>query len=789
MKHRYQISGLSCQGCSNHVTEALLTIKEVEGVHVDLEKGWVEIILNTPIDIPRLNVPLKGSQYALHSMEHSVPKINDNQKNDLQQFGTFYCPMRCEGDKTYSKAGDCPVCGMDLVPIQVNVEEEYTNYSNLLKKLIVATLFTVPIFLIAMLEMFELNAIEQFLPKVYSNWIQFTLSLPVVFYATWMFFTRAWTSIVRRSLNMFTLIGIGAGAAWGVSVVGLLFPSLFPDQFKGDSGSVHLYFEAATVILTLVLLGQVLETKAHIRTNSAVKELLKLTPRTTIVVDASGDREISIDEINVADKLRIKPGAKIPVDGRIIEGIGSINESMISGEPIPVDKTLGDSVRAGTINGTGSFIMEAEKVGEDTLLSQIVRMVNEASRSQAPIQRLADKISTYFVPIVICVAIITFFVWFFIGPEPQLTYGFINAVAVLVIACPCALGLATPMSIMVGVGKGAQSGVLVKDAESLELLNKVTVLILDKTGTITKGRPSVEKVIGSSEYSDESLIEIAASINKRSEHPLAQAIVAHAEGNSSLKVGRFESITGKGVKGVIDGCTVLIGNFRLLEDHKVEIDASIFNKAEEEQAKGKTVPFIAMNNKLVGCIVIYDAIKPSSKTAISTLQNKGVRVVMMTGDNEFTAEAVAQEVEVDGHFSDCLPEDKLNYVKELQRNDEIVAMVGDGINDAPALALSDIGIAMGTGTDVAIESSEITLVQGDLLGIVQARSLSEKVLKNIKQNLVFALGYNVLGVPIAAGVLYPFFGILLSPMIAALAMSFSSVSVIANALRLRTKSI
>jgi len=545
------------------------------------------------------------------------------------------------------------------------------------------------------------------------------------------------------------------------------------------------------VILTLVLLGQLLEAKAHSKTNNAVKELLKLAPNKTIRIQEGKDVEVSIDIVNVGDLLRIKPGDKIPVDGKIIEGTTAIDESMITGEPIPVDKKIGDEVTSGTINGKQSFVMKAEKVGLDTLLSQIIKMVNSASRSKAPIQKLADKISGYFVLVVIVVSIITFTVWKMVGPEPSFVYAFVNAIAVLIIACPCALGLATPMSVMVGVGKGAQEGVLIKNAESLEKMNKVNVLIIDKTGTVTEGKPSVEKIVSLSNYSENDLAQFVASVNKQSEHPLAEATVRFAESKKIgfLEIDDFNSITGKGVKACVSNQVILVGNEKLLADHSIVLDGNIAQLSKIEQSKGKTVPFIVIDNKLTGFVVISDAIKETSKSAISSLKSKGIKVIMMTGDNEYTAKAVVEELGLTNYFADCLPKDKLNKVRELQDNGNVVAMVGDGINDAPALALADVGLAMGTGTDVAIESSAIKLIKGDLRGIIKAKMLSYKVMNNIRQNLFFALAYNIIGIPIAAGLLFPIFGMLLSPMIAALAMSFSSVSVIANALRLRTQSI
>jgi P-type Cu+ transporter len=786
MNHTYKISEMSCNGCRAHVEKSLSEIEGVEAVQVDLEKKEAEITMSKHIDIDILKQSLADTKYGIHLLTDEIkPKAKPV---PISSGGVYYCPMHCEGDKTYDKPGDCLVCGMDLVPQETGNDEENVTYKKLLKKFWIACIFTLPIFTIAMVEMIPGNPLHKIMPKFYWNWTQFILSLPVVFYATWMFFERAYSSIVRRNLNMFTLIGIGAGVAWTFSLVGLLIPNVFPDQFKSDDGSVHIYFEAATVILTLVLLGQLLEARAHNRTNSAVKELLKLAPNKAFRIENGVEVEIPIEEIKVGDLLRVKPGDKIPVDGLVTEGESSIDESMISGEPIPVDKIIGDRISSGTINGTQSFIMKAEKIGADTLLSQIIHMVNNASRSKAPIQKLADKISGYFVPVVIGISVLTFIIWYILGPDPKFVYSFVNAIAVLIIACPCALGLATPMSVMVGVGKGAQLGVLIKDAESLEKMNKIDTLIIDKTGTVTEGMPSVEKMISADSTELEELIVAVASVNQLSEHPLAVATVEFASnrGLKTTQVSEFESFTGKGVRAVLNGNTVLIGNSKLMDEHKIKIDGALADKAKTEQLKGKTVPFVAIDGKLVGFVVISDAIKKSSKQAISLLMNKGIDVIMMTGDNEFTARAVAEEIGVSNFEFDCLPKDKLDRVEELKKKGKKVAMVGDGINDAPALALSDVGIAMGTGTDVAIESSEITLIKGDLNGIVKARQLSEKVMTNIKQNLFFALVYNTIGIPIAAGILYPVFGILLSPMIAALAMSFSSVSVISNALRLKS---
>ena len=843
MKHTYIISGMSCNGCRTKVEKTLNGVEGVEAV-VTLDPQEAVITMEKHIPTPVLQEALSG--VGKYTIEMSQPKMGINQIEDeptpkaccgntthhhhkIEEDtkpntpGKYYCPMHCEGDKEYDQAGDCPVCGMDLVkaqdltavktqytcpmhpqivqdgpgscpicgmdlvPMEPTDSEENKTYNDLVRKMKMALLFTVPIFIIAMSDMIPNNPLMQIMDMKSWNWVQLVLSIPVVFYATWMFFIRAWKSLVTWNLNMFTLIGIGSGVAFLFSVFALFFPNVFPAEFKSHTGAVHLYFEATTVILTLVLLGQLLEARAHSQTSGAIKELLKLAPtEATLVVDGK-DKLISIHDIKKGDLLRVKPGDKIPVDGTITDGESTIDESMISGEPIPVDKKVDDGVVAGTINGNKSFVMVAEKIGSETLLSQIVQMVNSASRSRAPIQKLADRISKYFVPIVVLVSVITFFVWAKFGPEQNaLIYGFINAVAVLIIACPCALGLATPMSVMVGVGKGAQSGVLIKNAEALENMNKVNVLITDKTGTITEGKPSVEKVFSTTNQEND-LLQNIASLNQYSEHPLAQAVVnfAKAKKVSLSEVKDFEAISGKGVIGTVANKKVALGNKKLMEQVNASVSEDIENKIIAEQKLGKTVSYIAVDQVVLGYVTITDAIKATSVAAVKELMRQGVEVIMLTGDNVNTAKAVADELQLSSFIAGCLPEDKLNEIKRLQAEGKIVAMAGDGINDAPALAQADIGIAMGTGTDVAIESAKITLVKGDLQGIVKAKKLSHAVMKNIHQNLFFAFFYNALGIPIAAGVLYPFFGILLSPMIAALAMSFSSVSVIANALRLR----
>ncbi|MCA0933913.1 heavy metal translocating P-type ATPase [Lutimonas saemankumensis] len=829
MKHTYHIHGMTCNGCRSHVEESLSKVEGVSKVTVDLDRAEATIKMELHIPIETFQEALKkdGNSYSIFKPgehhQHSKAKKKEQPKgNDT---GTFYCPMHCEGDKTYDKPGDCPVCGMDLVeeqnlststaeqwtcpmhpkivkdeagscpicgmdlvPMQPDLSAEEKTYKKLLKKFWIATAFTLPIFLIAMSEMLNNNPLYDVMEQKYWNWIQFTLSIPVVFYATWMFFERAYKSIKTWNLNMFTLIGIGAGVAWLFSVIGMLFPDVFPSEFKTESGAVHVYFEASTVILTLVLLGQLLEARAHSKTNSAVKELLKFAPNKAIKIVDGEEVEVSIDEIELNDILKVKPGDKIPVDGVITEGNTSIDESMITGEPIPVNKAEDDKVSSGTINGNQSFLMKAEKVGSDTLLSQIIHMVNDASRSRAPIQNLADKVSGYFVPVVVIISVITFIVWSIWGPEPAYVYALVNAIAVLIIACPCALGLATPMSVMVGVGKGAQNGVLIKNAEALEKMDKVNALIVDKTGTITKGKPTVETVGAfNNALSEKEVLQYIVSLNTNSKHPLAEATVKYGKEHITeiLESQDFSAVTGKGVEAKIDGKKAALGNPKMMEYTKADLTSTMKEEAKAYQKQGKTVSYLAIDKIVVGYVVIGDKIKETSAKAIKALQDKGINVIMLTGDNHDTAQAVASELNLADFKASMLPEDKLKEVEKLQVNGKVVAMAGDGINDAPALAKSDVGIAMGTGTDVAIESAMITLVKGDLQGIVKARNLSDDVMKNIKQNLFFALIYNTIGVPIAAGVLFPFIGILLSPMIAALAMSFSSVSVIGNALRIR----
>lgn len=833
MEKQYNISGMSCGGCVANVETALGNLPEVEKVIANLKANEVVLEMTSDIPVEKLQETLikAGLHYTIDNPENENGHASDDHghshehKPMMDGNGIFYCPMHCEDEKTYDKASDCPVCGMDLVeqpklvqasqytcpmhpevvkdapgacpicgmdliPIEPTDNQEDKTYQKLLNKMKISVAFTLPIFIIAMGDLIPGNPLADILSQQNWNWVQLILSVPVVFYASWMFFERAWKSIITWNLNMFTLIGIGAGVAWTFSLVAMLMPDIFPNEFKTEGGTVFVYFEATTVILTLVLLGQLLEAKAHSQTSGAIKALLKLAPTEAVLVSPNQeDKIISINEIKRGDLLRIKPGDKIPVDGKIVEGQSSIDESMITGEPIPVDKQVGDKTSSGTLNGNQSFVMEAEKVGAETLLAQIIQMVNNASRSQAPIQKLADKVSKYFVPIVVMTSLITFGVWVYFGPSDSLVYAFVNAIAVLIIACPCALGLATPMSVMVGVGKGAQNGVLIKNAEVLEKLNKIDILITDKTGTITEGKPSVENVIAFSDKNEQSVLQYLVSLNQHSEHPLAEAIVNYGKAKNikNLQVTDFEAIPGMGVVGLIDHKKVAVGNKQLMERLNAKITEE--SQIELEQKLGKTVSFISIENEVTGFVSIIDAIKSSSKQVIESLQSQDIKVVMLTGDNSITAKAVSQQLNSLDYQAECLPQDKLAVIKAFQAEGKIVAMAGDGINDAPALAQADIGIAMGTGTDVAIESSEITLVKGDLLGILKALKLSNAVMKNIKQNLFFAFFYNVIGIPIAAGMLYPFFGILLSPMIAAAAMSLSSVSVITNSLRLRNMAI
>ena len=696
------------------------------------------------------------------------------------------CPMHLE--IVQEEPGSCPICGMALEPRPVSEEAEINpELVDMTRRFWISLVLTAPIFFLAMSEMIPGQPVQRaFSPRLLS-WIQFALATPVVLWGGWPFFQRGWASLVNRSLNMFTLIATGTGTAYSYSVVAILFPGIFPDSFRGHGGEVAVYFEAAAVITTLVLLGQVLELRARSRTSSAIKALLGLAPKTARMLRDDGtDEDIPLDRVRPGDRLRVRPGEKIPVDGAVLEGASFVDESMVTGEPIPVEKTLGNRVTGGTVNGRGGFVMRAERVGGDTLLAQIVRMVSEAQRSRAPIQRLADVVSSYFVPAVILVAIITLIIWGLVGPEPRMAYALVNAVAVLIIACPCALGLATPMSIMVGTGRGATMGVLIKNAEALEILEKVDTLVVDKTGTLTEGKPRLISVVALSGQEESELLRLAASLERGSEHPLATAIVSGVQekGLELFEVRDFQSVTGKGVIGTVDGRVVALGNHKLLEELAID-PGSLREQAEVLRRDGQTVMFVAVDGRAAGLLGVADPIKDSTFEAIRTLHEDGIRIVMLTGDSRTTAEAVARQLGLDEVEAEVLPEQKGEVVKRLQAEGRIVAMAGDGINDAPALAQAQVGVAMGTGTDIAMESAGVTLVKGDLRGIARARKLSRGTMRNIRQNLFFAFVYNSLGVPVAAGILYPVFGLLLSPILASAAMTFSSVSVISNALRLR----
>jgi Cu+-exporting ATPase len=697
---------------------------------------------------------------------------------------TWTCPMHPEIVR--SDPGSCPICGMALEPRTVTLEDRNPELEDMTRRFRAALLFTAPILALMISEVVPGQPLQNLLPHGALNWLELVLASPVVLWGGWPFFQRGWASVVNRHLNMFTLIALGVGAAFSYSVVATIAPGVFPESFR-MGGQVAVYFEPAAVIVVLILLGQVLELRARSRTSAAIRNLLGLAPKTARRIGQDGsEHDVPLEQVAVGDRLRVRPGERIPVDGVVFEGTTTVDESMVTGEPIPVEKMPDAKVTGGTVNGTGSVVMKAERVGSDTLLAQIVRMVSEAQRSRAPIQRLADTVSGWFVPIVIVVSIITFIIWSAYGPEPRLAHALVNAVAVLIIACPCALGLATPMSIMVGTGRGAEGGVLIRNAEALEILEQVTTLVVDKTGTLTEGKPRLVTVEPQPGIDATTFLRLTASLEHVSEHPLAAAIVAGArDRNVNLAdVKDFDSVTGKGVRGTVDGRLVAIGNLRHLETLGVD-PGPLRGRADILRADGQTVMFVVVDGKPAGIVGVADPVKATTREAIEALHREGIKVVMLTGDNRTTAEAVAKAVGIDRIEADVLPDQKAAVVKRLQESGERVAMAGDGINDAPALAQADVGIAMGSGTDVAMESAGVTLVKGDLRGIVKARRLSRATMSNIRQNLFFAFVYNVLGVPIAAGVLYPFFGLLLSPMIASAAMTFSSVSVIGNALRLR----
>lgn len=719
--------------------------------------------------------------HGLHAHSPSQPKpVPGGDQSQVE----YTCPMHPQVRQM--GPGSCPICGMALEPVLATAEQgESPELQDMTKRFWIGTALTVPVFALEMGG--HLMNLSHVLGQQMSNWIQLVLGTPVVLWAGWPFFVRAVASVKNRSLNMFSLIALGTGAAWLYSIVGTAAPQLFPATLRLADGAVAIYFEAAAVITVLVLLGQVLELRAREKTSGAIKALLGLAPKTAAKVSTSGaDETVQVDTIQVGDLLRVRPGEKVPVDGELTDGKGNVDESMVTGEPIPVAKSVGSQVTAGTLNQTGGFVMRAEKVGADTLLSQIVHMVAAAQRSRAPIQRMADQVAGWFVPVVIGVAALTFAAWLLWGPSPAFSYALITAVAVLIIACPCALGLATPMSIMVGVGKGAQHGVLIRDAEALEKMEKVDTLVVDKTGTLTEGRPKVVHIETTPGFSADEVLQRLASVERASEHPLAMAIVMDAQERKLplSAVGDFDSPVGKGVVGTVDGQLVISGSAKFLAEHGMDT-AGLGSTAEEKRKKAATVIFVGIDGRLAGFVAIADPIKATAPQALQALRAAGVRVVMLTGDGKTTAEAVGRELGIDEVVAEVLPEDKAAVVKRLQAEGRVVAMAGDGVNDAPALAQATVGVAMGTGTDVAMESAGITLLKGDLMGIVRARALSHATMRNIRQNLFLSFAYNVAGIPLAAGVLYPFFGVLLSPVVAAAAMALSSVSVIGNSLRLR----
>lgn len=714
----------------------------------------------------------------------------EKNSQDINKKSKYTCPMHPEIVR--DEPGDCPICGMALEKQnETGDEDENKELKDMSRRFWVSVILTLPVVLIAMSKHIPLDFFKKFHSFEYLQYIELILTTPVVLWCGYPFFIKGYRSFINKSLNMFTLIALGVGVAYIYSLVAALLPDIFPQSFRNQHGEVGVYFEAAAAIVTLILLGQVLELKARSKTSSAIKSLLELAPKKALLINDDGtEEEIDLDRVQAGDKLKVRPGEKIPVDGTVLSGKSSVDESMISGEPIPSEKSEGDNVIGATINGNGSLVIKAEKVGSETVLSQIVKMVSEAQRSKAPIQSIADKVAGYFVPAVVIISILTFIVWSIFGPEPRMTFAIINAVAVLIIACPCALGLATPMSIMVATGKGAQIGVLFKNAESIEKLREIDTLVVDKTGTLTVGKPKLVSVKLNNGFSKDEILRYAGSLEKESEHPLARSIVdgAKESGVEFIKVESFESITGKGVKGIVGTKDILLGNKKLLEDAGINTE-NLGEKANSLREKGQTVMFVAIEGKLAGLICVADPIKDTTSDAINSLHSESIKIVMLTGDNEKTARSVAGKLGIDEVIAGVLPEQKAEKIKELQSEGHIVAMAGDGINDAPALAQAEVGIAMGTGTDVAMESAGVTLVKGDLNGIVRAIKLSKMTISNIKQNLFFAFIYNSLGLPIAAGVLYPFFGILLSPIFAAAAMSFSSVSVIGNALRLRRKKV
>lgn len=782
---RIDHGGHSC--CSDHRTNSIepLVTDPVCGMKIDPNsaKGGISNFEGREYFFcnPKCKIRFDANpQSYLHKKNETKPVGADDKER------IYTCPMHPEVRQ--KGPGNCPICGMTLEPEEVSLEkDDNPELADFSQRLMVSSALAIPLLLLGMSDLIPGQPIQHGLPHWLYAGLQFLLATPVVLWGGFPFFERGWVSVKTWNLNMFTLIALGAGVAYIFSLVGTFFPQVFPDILKAHGQLVPLYYEAAAVIIALVLLGQVLELRARSQTGNAIRALLGLAPKMAKRIRSDGSEEdVPIEHIHLGDQLRVRPGEKIPVDGEVTEGRSVVDESMITGEAIPTEKEAGSKVTGATVNSTGSFVMKATKIGSDTLLSQIVKMVSQAQRSRPPIQKLADQVSSYFVPAVVIVAIATALIWYFFGPEPALTHAIVNAVAVLIIACPCALGLATPMSIMVGTGKGASVGVLIKNAEALERLEKITTLVVDKTGTLTMGKPKLAQVKTINGFEEREVLSLTASLERSSEHPLAEAIVSGAKEKriQHEPVSNFESVTGMGVKGVVMGRSVLAGSRKLFEQSGI-MTAEVASIATELQSSGYGTMLIAIDGKAAGVIAVKDPIKETSKPAIQYFQAKGIEVVMLTGDSTHTAKVVARELGIDRVEAEVMPDQKNAVIRRLQADRKCVAMAGDGINDAPALAQADIGIAMGTGTDVAIESASVTLVKGDLNGIIRAHRLSEETMKNIRQNLLFAFGYNALGVPIAAGLLYPFFGILLSPMIASLAMSLSSVSVIGNSLRLR----
>lgn len=825
----YNVLGMSCTSCQKKISDTLNAQPNISA-KIYLENSTAEISSNQKIDIEQLNkvlqsvgnyfledpenpnknfvkpedkispssvyfCPMECEGEKLYFKQGRCPVCNmflapieereeirqksqhkENQSFTLDKIGEFYCPMFCENDKTYPKNVGCPICGMDLVQIVADGEEDHSTYLDLKKRFIIALIFTIPVFILSMGGMLGLS-FDFFSPR-YKILAEGLLSFPVI-YAGFIFFERAYNSFKTWNLNMFSLIGLGAFSAFVLSWVSF---------FLSDEIGHHspIYFESLCMIISLVLLGQLMEAKAHQKTGNAIRELMNLSPSQAHIIIDGKEKTLDIDEIKSGDILRVKPGEKIPVDGIIIEGNAIIDESMITGEVIPVEKNIKNKVIAGTINGNTAFLMKSEKIGKDTLLSQIISLVNEASRSKAPIQKLTDKVSKIFVPIVIIISVLTFILWYIFGTEDRLFNSFVNALAVLIIACPCALGLATPMSVMVGIGKGAKNGVLIKNAEALEKMEKINVLITDKTGTLTEGKPNLEHIFSTNDYDENIILAIAYSLNQNSEHPLSKAIENKAKelDLTAHHIIDFQNIAGKGISGKINNQRYVLGTEKYIKELNIDIPQEIEQKLLEIKNQALTISLLSENQRVIGLFSFKDRIKENAKLALDYLKNQNIEIIMMTGDNENTAKNVAEELGIKRYYANCLPQDKINKIKELQSKGKIVAMAGDGINDAPALAQTDVGIAMATGTDIAIESAEISLLKGDILGVMKAKILSEKMMKNIRENLFFAFIYNTLGIPVAAGLLYPIFGILLSPMLAGVAMSFSSVSVILNSLRL-----